>query len=497
MPDEIYTVRYVCDPTNFLANIHRIEAALKSLDATVTASKKNLSGFAGGGTRSAANATQRINDLVAALNQVPNAAAAAGSATSTAMQGVASSAGTANGSSNELLATLKKYGAVGIAIGVASKAIQAVGKAAEDAKKYQNKGAEAGISKRELAREYAGLMGKNQVDDEVMAHMFGSSQASGSTFEESRQYGEAFMGSVTAGRDAGLITPEQEVILEKEGQLFGNRVGIDKETSGRLSGTISQYVDLTKDEKGNKLTTQQGVLKQMGQMNALHYGLNEGTGKISTLARNELAAASPTLAAGHLVDHAEMGAFAGVASTIGKGASISGNKYTQMDKLVNETQGDEGDLLKSIGVADQKENLEQLRVLKRYMDAQCKASADSSKFDASAHLKEKGFGSHEEVSSTLGFLANFDVLELRTTNARKRASDGQGALNANKEFITSQDGQASQAKAIEEAGEYEQTRKRQRLAAARDAARGQFHSEGKLDTYKANLSKEFMDGTVN
>ncbi len=497
MPDEIYTVRYVCDPTNFLAGIHRIEAAIKSLDATVTASKKNLSGFAGGGARSAANATQRINDLVAALNQVPNAAAAAGSATSTAMQGVASSAQSAKGSSNDLLATLKKFGAAGIALGVVAKGLHMIGRASENAKKHLNQAAEGGIDKREQSREYATLLGKNEVDDEAMTRLFGLGQAGGSKFDEAREFGEAFLGSVTTGRDAGHITPEQEVIVEQQGLAFGNRVGIDRETAGRLSGSVSQFTDLTKDERGNKLTTQQGVDKQMGQMNALHYGLNEGVGKVSTLARNELGAAAPSLAAGHVQDHAELGAFVGIASTIGKGAASSGNKFTQMDKLVNETQGEEGDFLKSIGVSDQKGDLEKLRVLKRYMDAQRKAAPDPSKFDAIAHLKEKGFGSHEEVSSTLGFLSNFDVLELRAKNARKRAGDGQAAIKANAQFLNSQDGQAGQAKAIEEAGNYEQGRKRQRLAAARKAAYGQLQAENKIDTFGTNITDEFMDGTIN
>ena len=105
-----------------------------------------------------------------------------------------------------------------------------------------------------------------------------------------------------------------------------------------------------------------------------------------------------------------------------------------------------------------------------------------------------GFGSDEEVKSTLGFISNFDVLELRAKNARQRAGDGQAALKANQEFVTSQDGQAAQAAAI---GEYDQTRRRQRLAAARKAAKGQLQSEGKIDTYSANLSGEFEDGTVN
>ena len=497
MAVETYTVQYIADPSAFVAGARQVEAAVRAVDAATTASKKNLAGFAGGGARSATNAAKKINDLAAALGGVAPAAAAA----TASMQGLTVNSARASASTGGLGGILDgsiaKFLALGVAIKAAGAALEIYSKAAEDAKKHLNQGAQGGLDKRDQAREYANLLGKPTVDDDTMKRLFGLAQAGGMDFDEALKFGEQFEGSLPAGKQKGHIADGQKQSLMEEAAAFGSRIGLDAATAGDLAGVIPQYVDLTKDDKGKPLTDQQGVDKGLGQLGALAYGLNEGRGKISTLARSEIGAAASALASGHVSDHAEMGAFAGVASTFTKSASGSGTGFKQMDRLVNEGLGDEGEWLKSIGVADQKGDLAKLKVLKAHIDAQRAAAADPSKFDAKGYLQSKGFRENGELDSTLAFLENVDVLEKRTVEARKRAGDGQSVRASNREFLASQTGQDRQGRAMQEAGNYEQTRRRQRLAAARKAAYGQLQAEGKIDTFGTNLTDGFMDGTIN
>jgi hypothetical protein len=375
------------------------------------------------------------------------------------------------------------------------EALDAMGESAAKAREFQDKGGQAGLDKRGKAREYANLMNHEGPDDAVMSRLFSLGQAGGYKFDDAVKYGEQFLGSSPAGVQAGHVTPEQLKKLEVEGARFANRIGLDPATGGDIAGVIPQYVDMTKDANGRALTTDQGVNKAMGQLGALQYGLNEGRGKITTLMRSEIGAAAPALAAGRIQDHAEMGAFVGIASTFSKSASSPGTNFKQMDSLINNSEGDEGsnqkgDYLKRIGVAGARGDLAKLRALKADVDAQRKANPN---LDVSSYLTEKGFHNRAERDSTIGYIANFDVLEKRTIEARKRAENGQDVVDANRKYSTSLEGQNQLGDAAAEKAEYEQTEKRQRLVVARKFALAQLRKEGKIDTTAANFEDWAMD----
>jgi hypothetical protein len=401
-----------------------------------------------------------------------------------------------------------------------TEALDAMGESAVKAREHQAEGAEKGLDMRGRAREYANLLHHDGPDDVVMSRAFNLAKAGGYKFDDAIRFGEQFLGSLPAGEQKGNITPEQAAALETEGARFANRIGLDPATGGDIAGVIPQYVDMTKDANGRKLTTDQGVEKAMGQLYALQYGLNEGRGKITSLMRSEIGAAAPALAAGRIADHAEMGAFVGVASTFAKTGASAGTAFKQMDALINvapdaplapnptrdlrrliagkaplaDEPPEGGAFLKSIGVTDAKGDLEKLRALKRHMD---EMKAKDPNFDPNAYLVGKGFGNKTEVGSTLGFLANFDVLEKRTIEARRKAGLGREAIDANRRYASSLEGQNQQATALVEAATYEQTQRHQRTSIARKFALGQLRKENKIDTSASNFedwANDFVSG---
>ena len=497
MAVENYTVQYIADATSFVAGSRRVEQSLLAVEAQANKTKAAVSGFAGGGGRSATTAAKNVDKLAASLGAIPGAA---GQATQ-ALNGITvSSAGSSKGTGDlgqKIEQALLGFASYTTAVHVATKALHIFSQASEDAKKHLNEGAESGLDKRDKAstREYAGLLGKNQVDDDTMKGLFHLAQAGMMSFDKAVTFGSQFEGSVVAGKDKGHINAAQIAALKDETAAFAGRVGLDEKTAGDLGGVLPQYVDLKHDDQGRDLTDDQGVDKALGQLGALQKGLADGRGEISVLARKELAVAAGSIATGHVKDHAELGAFASVASTISSGQG-SGTTYKRMSRLVNEGVGPGGDFLKRADVADKVGDFEKLKALKTHVDAQRAAAPDPKAFDAGKYLQAQGFGNDEEVQAAVGFMKEFEVLKTRRDNARKIAGDGQSVRAANQQFRASQSGQSRQAAAIQEAGNYEQTRKRQRLASARKAAYGQLQAEGKIDTFGANLTDGFLDATA-
>jgi hypothetical protein len=380
-----------------------------------------------------------------------------------------------------------------------TEALDAMGESAAKAREFQDEGGQAGLDKRGKAREYANLMQHNGPDDEVMSRLFELGKGGGYKFDDAVKYGEQFLGSSPAGVQAGHVTPEQLARLETEGAKFANRIGLDPATGGDIAGIIPQYVDMTKDKNGNPLTTEQGVNKALGQLGALAYGLNEGRGKITTLMRSEIGAAAPALAAGRITDHAEMGAFVGIASTFSKSASSPGTNFKQMDALINNAEGEEGsdqkgDYLKRIGVTGKHGDLEKLRALKADVDAQRKADPN---LDVSTYLTGKGFGDRASRDSTIGYLANFDVMEKRTIKARELAENGQAVQDASRQFGATLEGQNQLGDAAAEKAAYDQTQKHQRTVVARKFAIAQLRDEGQIDTTGSNWRDWADDFTAN
>ena len=494
MATENYTVVYIADAGRFVAGSRQVEQSLARIDLASARTKNGVSGVFGGAGRSATSAAKNVDKLAGSLNGVPAAATNAakavgqvGTALNNARRSSDHFGGSLVGYLNQVWALANKVDAI----------LTTLGDKLAKVREFQDKGAATGLDMRDKAREVAGLLGESSPSDAVMNRIFRVQMAGGGTFDEALKYEEQFQGSLPAGKQAGHITDEQAAALETEGKAFADRAGIDSATAGDLVGSLPQFLDMTKDEKGKPLTTEQGVNKAMGQLNALHYGLNEGRGKISTLAANDLGASAGALANGRVADQAELGAFIGIGSNISKGAAGSGTTYDRLSRLLNEGLGEGGEFLKQIGVADQSGDLNKLRKLKEHVDAQRRASADPAKFDGIKYLQSKGFGNDMEVKSASGYMANLPQLEQRVTNARAKSKDGAGAIAANREFEASLEGQHRRSQATNEIGTYKQTETRQWLSAAREQAVGELRAEQKLDTSDdetANWVLDFISG---
>ena len=494
---EIYTVQYIADASAFVSGARQVEKSVLSVDAVVTKSKKNMKGMFGGAGRSATAAAKNIDKLNAALNGSATATAGAKAALNGLNAATKQTSKSADQLSELTDGWVKKAAAVAIGWKAAAAALKIFSKAAEDAKQHMNEGAQDGLDKRQKARALSGLLGKNTPDDEMIRDLFKSSQASGYKFDEVVAFDSEFEGSIPAGRDAGHITKDQEEVIKEEGKKFGKRLGLDPKIAGDLIASIVQYTDMTKDDKGNPLTKEQGIEKFLGQVGAVNQGLQDGKGDMNVLAANMIGVASVALTSGHVKDYAELASFTGLGSTISKGGASSGITYDKMERLINETQGEGAAFLKTIGVADQVGDRRKLVKLKEHVDSQRKAAPDPAHFDVKAYLMEKGFHEDAEVKSTVGYLANMPALEQRVDKSVVQAKDGNAVRSADQEFVTSLDGMEAIGGAIDEAGMYEQTRKRQRLAALRKSARGQLMAADKTKTFGANLSNNFMDATVN
>ena len=495
MPDRKYTITYeVVDRAG--PKIDALLTKIIQLDKLLNSVKANLKDL-GSGNRGLANVNGKLGSMIPALKAVEAEAAKTQLSLKTLGDGVPIKVDKGTQSVSGFGRSMLALHAGMMVVHKVTEALDAMGDSAAKAREFADQGAQGGLDKRSKAREYANLLQHQRPDDEVMNRLFDVGKAGGYKFDDAVKYGEQFLGSSPAGVQAGHVTPEQLKKLEVEGARFANRIGLDAATGGDLAGVIPQYVDLTKDKNGNPLTTDQGVNKAMGQLGALQYGLNEGRGKITTLSRSEIGVASAAMAQGRITDHAEMGAFIGIASTFTKSASGSSFGFKQMDALINRSEGDEGDFLQRSGVADAKGDLAKLRKLKEHVDAQRSTSPDPANFDVGKYLTAQGFGSREEKSSTIGYLANLDVLDKRAAEARKRADNGQDVIDANRQFSTSLEGQNQLADAAAERAEYDQTSKHQRTVVARKFAVAQLRDKGELDTTDSNFKDWGEDFILN
>ena len=501
MPDTTYTITYVVKADHAQRTLDALLDRVTKLDAAVTALSPKLRDL-GTGNRGLGGVNRRLDEMQAALKGVEGQAGKAQAQLATVGQDVPIKVDKGTKSVENFGASLLALHAGMFAVRKVTEALDAMGESAVKAREFQDQGAQASLGKRGKAREYANLMQHDGPDDAVMSRLFDLGKAGGYKFDDAVKFGEQFLGSAPAGVQAKHVTPEQLRKLETEGARFANRIGLDPATGGDLAGVIPQYIDLTKDANGNPLTTDQGVNKAMGQLGALQYGLNEGRGKISSLARSELGAAAPALAAGRIKDHAEMGAWVGIASTFTKTASSSGTAFKQFDALINNAEGDpgsdqKGDYLKRIGVAGARGDFEKLRALKKDIDTQRSASKDPGAFDMDTYLTSKGFHNRTERASTEAFVENFGILETRSIEARKRAGNGQDVIEANRRYATSLEGQDQLGDAAAERAEYEQTQRHQRTSVARKFALAELRKEGKIDTTASNFedwASDFISG---
>jgi hypothetical protein len=278
---------------------------------------------------------------------------------------------------------------------------------------------------RESLREYASLRGRPGPDNGIVREVTRFAKDASVFPEEASPFLTNYEGSAATGRMAGNIggevgkngyTKQQQDALEAKlkirGAKFATRTGLDARTAGDLTGVVSTYKKLASE---NDLA---------GQLGGMHYGLDQGRGEISPLARGELGQAGSSIQSGRVSGLPELGAFIGVASVASKSASSSGTTYGQVSRFLNESgEGNENQaqFIKESGMGAAKGDFAKLKALRDHL-VQVKPE------DSNTYLESKGYGNSTDRRSVLGMVGNVDVLEKRIAEAKRIADNGQEVI---------------------------------------------------------------------
>jgi hypothetical protein len=417
------------------SGLTKLMGVLKSLDTElktkVTDANKVEKALVdvGKGNRSVTELTTRLKALETQLEAVSVASLAAKNAgAGVGAGGVGPGGVAAPGATPAAIAARPGMGRVmtGVAIGTGvmagRAAFGAVARAGNEERGFLEESAGKVNEFREGLREYAGLRNEPGPNDKIVREALAFAKEGGVLPDEITPYLTQYEGSSATGRQKGNIggqvgvggyTREMQEKLEAQlkvrGALFATRVGLDAKTAGDLTGVVSTY---------KKLTSEADLAGQLGGM---YYGLAEGRGEITPLARSELGQAGSAIESGRVSGLPELGAFVGVASIVSKMPGSSGTTYGQISRLLNEVGGDKGDFLKEAGVADKKGDFAKFKALRDHL---AKVKPD----DPNAYLDEKGFGNSTDRRSVLGVIGNLDVLEARIKKANAIAASGQETI---------------------------------------------------------------------
>lgn len=497
MADETYRIIYEANPDKAIRGINALVAALGKGEAAIdkfnaklrqtaaaaTAADKAVRDV-GKGNRSVADLTRRLKELEDELKQVTTAAQGATTASAGVGQGGPGGGGGQGGGGggggqgggnrpgigNRVFTGM----AVGAGMMAGRAAFGAMAKAGEEERGFLEQSADKTAEFRESLREYAQLRHENGPNDKIVKEALDFAKEGRVLPDEIAPFLTAYEGSAATGRDKGNIggsvergeiTKEAQEALEGRIKVvaaqFANRTGLDGKTAGDVAGVASTYAKIGSDAD------------LAGQLGAMHYGLNEGRGEISPLARGELGQAGSEILSGRVSGLGELGAFIGVASIASKSAGSAGTTYGQVSRLLNETGDEKGEFLKEAGVADKKGNFAKLKALRDYME---KAKPD----DANAFLESKGFGNATDRRSVLGMLGNVDTLERRIAAANKIAANGGDVIAANASNLGEVATVTRNAKTAEFASQVDVGRQGEKLAQGQAFARARMTERGEL-----------------
>jgi len=319
-------------------------------------------------------------------------------------------------------------GAVAVSMGVMAgrAALRAAGDAGKSLVELMSDSASGTKDFREGLREYASLRGaKAGPDDRIVREALDFSVKAGVLPEEITPFLTEYENSSATGRMKGNVggvvgkngfTQDQQDALEAQlkirGAQFASRTGLDAKTAGDLTGLVSTYQKL-----GNETDL-------AGQLGGMHYGLDQGRGDITPLARGELGQAGSAIASNRVSGLPELGAFIGVASVVAKTAASSGTTYGQMSRFLNETglgNEEQETFVKESGMKAARGDFAKLKALRDHL---AKVKPD----DVNSFLEAKGYGNSTDRRSVIGMLGNVDVLEQRISRAKEIAANGQDVI---------------------------------------------------------------------
>jgi hypothetical protein len=459
MPETTYTIKYVVDDSKALRGLASIEAALKKTQAEIQktagmikalgqntpglkqaeADLKRVAGNLGTVTSAANKAEAQLKDVGKGNNSLGSyenrvekvtaalgAATAAGATATSTLAGVGQGGPGGGGRAGGTLGADGRRMATAAALGTAvagRAAFREVARAGAEERGFLEEAAGTTGDFRESLREYASLRKEPGPNDKIVSEALALGKEGRLAPGEIAPYLTAYEGSATTGRDAGNIggmvgvggyTKAQQDALEARlkvrGAQFATRTGLDAKTAGDLTAVVSTY---------KKINSEADLAGQLGGM---HYGVDQGRGEITPLARGELGQAGSEITSGRVSGLPELGAFIGVSSVASKTAGSAGTTYGQVSRLLNEVADDKGEFLKEAGVADKKGNFLKLKALRDHL---AKVKPD----DANSYLESKGFGNSTDRRSVLGMVGNVDVLEKRIAEANRIAANGQETMD--------------------------------------------------------------------
>jgi hypothetical protein len=458
-------------------DIKKIQAALKALTATATAAGAPLKAV-GTGNRGIGELTGKVKALAGEVKALAAAAAIAtpavagigagvklpksGAAGGVGAAGAGAGSGTGGGS---LLAYT--------AIGMGSRAVRSAGKvfaeAEKDHREFLAESAAKSAEFRESLREYASLRSAPGPHNGIVREATKFAKEAGVLPEEIAPFLTNYEGSAATGRMLGNIggevgkagfTKEKQAELEAQlkvvGAQFATRTGLDARTAGDLTGVVSTYKKLNSH------------VDLAGQLGGMHYGLDQGRGEITPLARGELGQAGSEIKSGRVSGLPELGAFIGVASVASKTAASAGTTYGQASRFLNESgEGNEDQkaFIKESGMGAAKGNFAKLKALRDYLE---KVKPE----DANTFLESKGYGNSTDRRSVLGMVGNVDVLEKRIAESQRIAANGKETLDKNAANQRQMASVNRRAEATGFTGEIEIGVMAEKLAQGKEFARG-------------------------
>lgn len=321
------------------------------------------------------------------------------------------------------------------------QALDAIGDGLKGARDEAEKMGEKSFSDRDKAREYANLLGETGPNDKVMGSLYALGTASAKTFDEANAFGREFLGAIPAAQRKGKVRDRDIQAIAAEGALFGTRVGLDDVTAGRLAGLIPGYINLVTDDNGKPLNPQQVLERFSGQLGAMGFGLNEGVGQISSLAKAELKGVLPAMASGRVRDFAEGAAFIGVASQVSPEGRGAGTRFMELERLLFETSGPLAKFLKENGIDQEPTVYGRMAKLKAVLDEKVGPGGDVKTF-----LSSHGARNEEEVAAGAFYYANFGLLTTERDEARRRTERGDEAMALNRAYTQDPNFQERQAR---------------------------------------------------
>ncbi len=423
MPDREYNLIYKSDNTDILSKTAQVIAALTALDAMAVKTNSSLSGFAGGGGRSAAAASRQIQKLDAAMVALQAQAAT----TRSSLASIGSGLGAVSGKAGSATSALGRFGAAGLALGAVHKVLGDVLKATEELEQYWKSLSKEAIGFRDSLRELKDITGhKGPTDKVVEKNVLDISNEAHMMPAAARELYQSAENILPAAREKGNIVPEAGETVEElqhkiivQAAKLGREKGIDEAAVGEAVGTAALF---------GKVHNVQEAMEPLG---TAFEGLSRGNLRYSTAvpALNEAAAAMVTpekaaadaendddegnrARAGRLGSYGEAGVYMGVVSlgTGQRNPQKAKERMIQVSRLLN-TSSDKGRAaLKGAGITDEMTDTDKLIQLRKYTDER---SAKDKKFDTQDWLKQNKLGSDRTREATIAVLKNADVLDTR------------------------------------------------------------------------------------